>query len=718
MTPALVRVGRDLSAGAIVSVASVAFYMSVATLLFQGPLASHLPAAMGAALTAAAVLAVFGAVRGSLPLASMGPVPSTVSVQAVIATSVAAQTSPASALPTVVAAMVLTGVAVGGAWWVLGRLRAGDLIRFIPYPVIGGFLGAVGWLLLSGGMAVAVGRPMDLAALAGPASGGPDVRLLCGLALGALIAWTTRRFSHVLVLPGLIVLTGLAIHAGLALTGLDLPAARASGWLLAPFGTALPVWPWSAPLLGAIDWTVLTLHAGLILSAVIAATVTLMLSESSLEVAWETRADINRDLRVLGSGNLVAGLAGGLVGSVSINQSVLNRDAGAASRGSGFVKAGLCLLAMAWGGPVLALVPRPLLGALLIALGLALLKSWLWDSRRQLPLRDQLTVWVIVATTALIGLLPAVSVGVLVCCLEFAVSSARQTPLRRMLTRSAWPTRVERSAQLAAQLQSAGRHLRIVELQGVLFFGSVTRLTRDVEALLAGSDAPRRLLFDFGRVSWVDTSAGQALSRLFKSARHQGVGVDISAPSAAVRQALATAGGLTGEGLRVFADIDEAVSDWDDATLAAQGLNDPPWETRLAAALPGGTGIAQVMGHFESVHLAAGDVLFAQGDAPDALYLVQTGRLGAYVQAGERALAVRTILPGSVIGEMGLLRNQPRSATIRAEHPGVVLRLSREALAAMEARDPALAAAVYRWFLRQLADRIDQLTAQSQAQAQ
>lgn len=718
MTPSFVRVGRDLSAGAIVSVASIAFYVSAATLLFQGPLASHLPAAVGSALVAAAVLALFGAARGSLPLASMGPVASTVSVQAVIAASVAAQTAPAAALPTVVAAMGLTGVAVGGAWWVSGRLRAGDLIRFIPYPVIGGFLGAVGWLMLSGGLAVAVGRPLDGAAVLAQVSGGPDLRLLVGLALGALIAWTTQRFTHVLLLPGLIVLAGLAMHAGFRLGGLDLTAARESGWLLAPFGTALPVWPWSAPLLGAIDWGVLALHAGLILSAVIAATVSLMLSATSLEVAWETRADINRDLRVLGSGNLVAGLVGGLVGSVSINQSVLNRDAGAASRGSGFVKAGLCLLAMGWGGPVLALVPRPLLGALLIALGLDLLKSWLWDSRHRLPLRDQLTVWVIVATTVLIGLLPAVCVGVLACCLEFAISSSRQTPLRRMLTRSAWPTRVERSAHIAAQLQTAGQRLRIVELQGVLFFGSVTRLTRDMEALLAGSDAPRRLLFDFGRVSWVDTSAGQALSRLFKSAQRQGVGVDISAPSAAVRQALAAAGGLAGDGLRVFADIDEAVSDWDEATLATEGLSDPPWEARLAAALPEGTGIARLMRHFESVQLATGDVLFTQGDAPDALYLLQAGRLGAYVQTGGRALQVRTILPGSVIGEMGLLRDQPRSATIRAEHPGVVLRLSREALATMESHDPALAAAVYRWFLRQVADRIDQLTAQSQAQAQ
>ena len=85
MKPVLARVGRDLTAALIVSLASVSFYVSAASLLFQGPLAPHLPAAIGAALLAAAVLAIFGAARGSLPLASVGPVPSTVSVQAAIA---------------------------------------------------------------------------------------------------------------------------------------------------------------------------------------------------------------------------------------------------------------------------------------------------------------------------------------------------------------------------------------------------------------------------------------------------------------------------------------------------------------------------------------------------------------------------------------------------------------------------------------------------------
>lgn len=710
--------GRDLTASVIVSLASVSFYVSAASMLFQGTLAPHLPSAVGAALLGAAVLSVFGAVWGALPLASVGPVPSIVSVQAAIATGVAAHTAGPATLPTVVAALVITGLAIGGTWWAMGRYRAGDLIRFIPYPVICGFLGSVGWLMLAGGMGVSAGRTLGLEEVWSWLSGQTDARLALGIVLGALTWWVTLRFNHVLVLPGAIVLAGLAIHLGFWLAGTDVASARGEGWLLAEFSQASPVWPWSPDLLGAVHWGVVAQQSGLILSTVVAATVSLLLSDTSLEVAWEERADINRDLRALGQGNLLAALAGGMAGGVSVNQSVLNRQAGAAGRGSGMAKAGICLLAMAWGGPILALAPRPLLGGILIYLGIGMFKGWVMDSRRHLPLGDYLTVLAIVATTIVVGLLPAVFVGVLACCIAFAVSSARQTPLRRMLTRSAWAAKVERSATEADVLQTAGVRLSIVELQGVLFFGSVTLLTRKMEPLLVGPSRPERLLFDFQRVNWIDSSAGLALARLFKLAQRHGVRADISQPSESVRRALEAAGCLAPDGPSVYTDIDALVNEWDEEVLVRASVADRSFVERLTESLPAGSSAAQVMSYFESVSLDPVSLLFVQGDVSDALYLVQSGRLSAHVQIAGRERAVRTILPGSVLGEMGLIRSMPRSATIRADTACILLRLHRDRLEELEVTHPELAAALYRLFLRQMASRIDQLTAQANALSQ
>ena len=196
MPPLLTRVGRDLAAAVIVSLASVSFYVSAASLMFQGALAPHLPVAIGAALLGAAVLAVFGAVWGSLPLASVGPLPSTVSVQAAIAAAVVAQTAAPAALPTVVASIVITGLAVGGSWWFMGRYRAGDLIRYIPFPVIGGFLGSIGWLMLTGGMGVAIDQTFGRAEAWGAISAQPDARLAVGIALGVLFWWIAHQIGR------------------------------------------------------------------------------------------------------------------------------------------------------------------------------------------------------------------------------------------------------------------------------------------------------------------------------------------------------------------------------------------------------------------------------------------------------------------------------------------------------------------------------------------
>ena len=712
---ALTRAVRDLIAGLIVGLVTVSFCISAASLMFQGSLAPHLPVAIGAALMGAVVLAFFAAWGSSLPLASVGPEPTTVPVLAAITAGVAAQTAPQATLATALAALAITGIALGLTWWLMGRFRGGELIRYIPYPVIGGFLGSVGWLLLIGGMSVATGAPFQLGNASSWLSTLTDPRLATGLVLGVLIWQVTFRVKHMLALPAMILLAGLGTHAGLALSGVDLATARAQGWLLSPFQQALPVWLGSSGIWDAIDWGVLTQQAGLMLSAVIVATISLLLSDTSLEVAWEERADINRDLRWLGGGNLLLSAAGGVMGGVSISRSLLNRAAGAASRGSGIVMAGMCLLGMGWGGPILMLVPRPLLGGLMVFIGLGMFKTWIVDSRLRLSRGDYLTVLGMVGVTALFGFLPAVCVGVLTCCVSFAIASARLSPVRRMIERGAWPSKVERGDAQARFLRGVGDKLRIVELQGVLFFGSATRLTQRVEALLQQAGGTERLLFDFHYVRWVDSSAVQSLSRLFKQARRQGVGVELSNLSLPMQQALLAGGCLGADGPVVHPDIDTALCAWDDEVLARANVSEGSLEDWLTQALPPGIALDDVLAWFEPLSLARGEALFTQGQMSDALYLVRSGRLGAYVLAQGQEMRVRTVHAGSAIGEMGLFRDIPRSATIRAEQPSELLQLRRERLEALQIEQPELAAVLYRLFLQQLAGRVDQLTTQAHA---
>jgi divalent anion:Na+ symporter, DASS family len=112
--------------------------------------------------------------------------------------------------------------------------------------------------------------------------------------------------------------------------------------------------------------------------------------------------------------------------------------------------------------------------------------------------------------------------------------------------------------------------------------------------------------------------------------------------------------------------------------------------------------LAKLAAHLVPVALANGEELFRQGDPGDAFYLIARGEVGVYVtdggDGGENRVA--TLRAGAPVGEMALLTSSPRSATIRAESDGELLRLDRTRFLRLVRQEPdvllAIAATVTR----------------------
>jgi ATP-binding cassette subfamily B protein len=104
------------------------------------------------------------------------------------------------------------------------------------------------------------------------------------------------------------------------------------------------------------------------------------------------------------------------------------------------------------------------------------------------------------------------------------------------------------------------------------------------------------------------------------------------------------------------------------------------------AALDGGA-LAQLTAALTERRLAEGEVALAQGDPADAMYIVQSGRLGVWVD-GRR---VRTLHAGDPFGELALVQGSARTATVRVEEPVVLLRLEAADFHALLAAHPAFA---------------------------
>src|ERR1700675_300117 len=167
--PKLRRALHDIVGGAAASVLTVTFGLSYSLLIFAGPLAPYLSYGVAATFISSAILAAVIALGSSLPFAVAGPESSTAAMTRILASSlvermtVADTTAPllAPVLITLGLASVVTGIVLCGC----GMTRMGRAIRYVPYPVVGGFLRATGWLVLLGAVRVITGHRLQSSTL-------------------------------------------------------------------------------------------------------------------------------------------------------------------------------------------------------------------------------------------------------------------------------------------------------------------------------------------------------------------------------------------------------------------------------------------------------------------------------------------------------------------------------------------------------------------------
>src|SRR5262249_35501987 len=82
----------------------------------------------------------------------------------------------------------------------------------------------------------------------------------------------------------------------------------------------------------------------------------------------------------------------------------------------------------------------------------------------------------------------------------------------------------------------------------------------------------------------------------------------------------------------------------------------------------------------EEVNLGAGEVLFNEGSVGDRAYVIKTGELEILKAMGEREVLLNVRGGGDVIGEIALLQDAPRMASVRARSESTLLAISQEQL--------------------------------------
>jgi SulP family sulfate permease len=378
----LTSIAAGLIIGAVETVLAVAFAAFVFGGLLVGRLADGIGLYLGAAALTLAILAWRAGPRGVV-----GSVQdAAAAVLAVVAATAAARAANLMRVAvsagvhdfkgpdiflTVVAATMVVTVLCGVVFFVLGRRRLGNLVRFVPYPVVGGFLAGTGWLLFKGGIYVISGVSPTLRTAHELIREYALIRLLPALAFGVILLLAVRLLKRPLVIPAVIGIGLVAFAIGMAITGSSIETAREGRWLLGPRETTRLWQPWTFRALSGADWSaVLGQWAG-IATAVFVASVAILFNISGSEIVLNRDLDTNRELRDAGLLNVISGALGGIPGYHALSLTALAERMQVDARAAGLVAAVVPLAAVVFGASAVELiaddrrrgagVPRPFL---------------------------------------------------------------------------------------------------------------------------------------------------------------------------------------------------------------------------------------------------------------------------------------------------------------------------------------------------------------------
>jgi sulfate permease, SulP family len=704
---------KDILGGGAASVLTLTFGLSYSLLIFTGPLAPYLSYGVAATFISSAVLAGVIAAGSSLPFAVAGPDSSTAAMTGILASSVVermvAADPSAPLLAPVLLTLALATVATGIVLCVFGMTRMGRAIRYVPYPVVGGFLGATGCLILLGAVRVITGQRLQFATL-GQFEDFLTLSKLAAACVMALILYLTwHRSRSSLGLPAILVGGVIAGHILFWLTGISLADAQAAGWTFQSPPSADFMLPWSVDGIEKYPWHTLPELSGNLIAVIFVTASCTLFNTTGIEVAVQREANLERELNVTGIANMLSGALGGYTGCISISRTVLNFNSGGTSPLSGFTVAAMSLLMLLFAPTLLGYMPKFVLGGLLIYLAADQLHKWIVQSRRRLSFIEYLSLLAIIVIIVQWGFIAGILIGVVIGCATFALSASRIDSIKFSFDGSEYRSSLDRSRDDQALLADHGGKIQGLNLQSYLFFGSANRLYLHVKALLARHPECRFLVFDFKLVTGIDSSAAYSFAQIKRAAHDRGIRLLLVHLPPAAEKALRSSEFISDE-VSVVPELDHAL-EWCENEIIAQhqGLEGEEASLRdwFAQILGTEDDAADLIHRCQRLEVDAGDIIVSAGDAADSMHFILDGRVGIMIPAGDgRTTRVRSLGRYTTIGEMGLVANAPRSATIQAEVASILYVLHTLQYEAIKRENPALGQKLLTYFVTVMAERL------------
>ncbi len=696
---------RNLSSGVMLGLIGTVLSLSFASLLFGGGTYSQFQSGITTLLmTAVIATLVIGLFSSRVGMAAI-PLPSAVAMTAAL---IAEQTIAQQDIRLVMICGTLLAALV---MILLGQARLGRVIRYLPLPVLAGFLAGVGWLFFSGGLRLVQPELLSLDLVMNP-----SVWLV--LLFGGLLFFAQKKLGGSMVLPtGFLVLVFL-----FNLLGAGFPEWSGS-WFFDGRTVSFFSMNW-LPQYDRISVSdAIDLPWGGILTLALISVFSMLLQATSLELAVGETVDLDHELKVASGANLLTGLLGGSVASLSLSQTSLNQQMGGEGKAPVIIAALVLMLFCLAGSSVWAYLPLPAVAVVLVYQGLVFMDQWLYQSRTRFGAMDYQIIALIFAVIILSGFLPAVLLGTLITILMFVRQYSRLRVIHHNTDASTLRSRVERPLRHKKALEKYGDRVRVVRLKGFLFFGTAYTLLEELKTMLQPPCV--FMILDFSRVSGTDSSTANALLRLHQACVQKKIILILTAVPYELKQLLDASDlqmiedgeetRLTTRGLMdtaaLFVNWDRAL-EWCENELISRLPTTESGEYTLESVLKERLDllpyeVVHLVRYFEPVEAKAGETFIKQGDKADSLYLITKGKVDIELEIGEEnRQRLKTMMPGTIIGEMGVYTGGIRTASATAVVDTQLMRLSAKSLQEMESHNQLMAVRLHRFVVMLLTQRL------------
>jgi len=421
----------------------------------------------------------------------------------------------AAALGIIIATFLVAGL----IQILLGVLGLGKYVKYIPYPVISGFMSGIGVIIIFLQIFDAFGYSksdapktiIDIVSRVGDAISNADLTAvaltLSTIAIIYLFPRITKAVPSTLV--ALIVVSAMAYFMKL-----DVP-------IIGDIPTGLP--DLKGGLLMDVDWGNSAIISfigkyGLILAALGA--IDSLLTSIVADNITKTKHNSNQELIGQGIGNIASSLIGGLPGAGATMRTVVNVNSGGMTRISGVIHAFLLMGILLGLSVFVGQIPKSVLAGILITVGIGIIDYKGIRDMRIVPKSDTVIMLVVLVMTVFVDLLQAVAVGMILASVLFMKkisdvveqnTSRDSDDLKTIHREEAWPDELNIPEELSEKIY-------IKHLNGPLFFGFSTKFQELVQEL----PEVKVVIFRMDKVPYMDQSGLYALEDAIRELQQRG----------------------------------------------------------------------------------------------------------------------------------------------------------------------------------------------------